>query len=80
MKTKVQIECNHCRKLIKAGEGVIIQGNVFMIKDDVNDRAGIIGNAFPIDQTGKRNLKFNIGDVSEYAFHKECLIELMTTG
>lgn len=70
MKTITLIICKNCETPIHPNEGVIIQGNIYAIKEDVSSRAGIIGNAFPeVDEDG--NIRPE--NIQEYGYHNSCL-------
>jgi len=80
MKIQNRIICECCYKPINPRDGVIIQGNVYMINDDINDRGGLIGNAFPInekDLTASIKLIDLPSVIKEYAYHHECLLTFL---
>lgn len=74
MKTQTLCICDKCGKTIEQREGFIIQGNIYVTTSDINERAGIIGNAFP--ETSEDGTII-AGDVKEYAYHYECLHEIL---
>ena len=75
MQTKTLAICNKCETIITSDLGFIIHGNVYKIKEDINARARIIGNAFPVDDE-KGNI--NSDDIQEYAYHYGCLSDILT--
>ena len=68
MKTKTYAICQHCSQPIINQDGLIIQGNIYMIDaNDIDARGGIIGNNFP----DKEN--FCQVQIEEVSWHWECL-------
>lgn len=75
MKTITLIICEKCKCLIKPKEGVIIQGNIYAIKENLDERAGIIGNAFPKpDEDG--NIRPE--DIQECGYHHSCFNSILS--
>lgn len=63
------VYCELCNEAIQPGEGVIIEGNIYLVPADSSQRPGIIGNN--IITTGKDLL------INEVAYHGTCFIELI---
>lgn len=60
MKTVKRYVCSSCDKIIEPMEGLIFQGNVYLISENIMERGGLIGN----------NLKENI--IQEVCYCKSC--------
>lgn len=70
-----RIKCNKCDNIIEPREGVIVQGNIYIVNEDINDRAGVVGNNLPIpDIDGKLSDNWEIHEV---AYHINCLNEII---
>lgn len=74
MKTQTFILCTHCNRKICSGDGVIIQGNVYTISENIEERPGLIGNAFPAPND--KNL-IDVNKINEESFHHSCLIDII---
>lgn len=84
LKIESRFICRKCDKVIEPYTGFIVQGNVYVVAADVEERAGIIGNAFPFPIGDKtQNVKIFDPDkdlakqVDEVAYHKECLMDIL---
>ena len=74
MKTQTLIICDKCNKTIEPRTGHIVQGNIYIINEDVDDRGGLIGNAFP-EQSEDGTIMAH--EIKEYAYHAKCLYEII---
>ena len=69
MKTVTCPVCERCGDpILKPELGFIIQGNIYTA--GVNDRQGIVGNAFP---NPNEESKIDVRDIQETCYHKWCL-------
>lgn len=74
MLTETKLICNKCGKTIDPDDGHIVQGNIYIIKKDLNERAGIVGNCFPEpDEDGNIRPEY----IQERAYHTKCLSEIL---
>lgn len=69
MKTVTRFLCDECNRVISPEQGYIFQGNVYIVREDVEERGGLIGGKAP----GNRMLQ----DVPESVFCKKCTMELL---
>ena len=66
-----RLQCEDCRKPIEPGFGIIIQGNIYMVGNDVAERGGIVGPNFPIERDP--DAKFSLAEIGESAYHWICI-------
>lgn len=65
--------CGKCgTKVINPTDGFIIKGNIYVA--DVEDRGGLVGNAFP--EPDNNGCVF-VDDIEEYCYCKSCLSEIL---
>lgn len=71
MKVVQRLVCSGCQNPIQPYDGVIVQGNVYVIGEDIEGRGGIIGNNFP------NKSDFSIDDINEVSYCKSCFIKVV---
>jgi len=74
MKTQTLVICDKCDKPIKPRTGFIVQGNIYIINKDLNERGGLVGNAFP---EASEDGTIMAHEIKEVAYHAECLYEIL---
>lgn len=65
IKKKLSMICHRCDKIIEHEKGLIIQGNIYKIKNNIEERAGILG--------GTNNFDVKFKDIEEFAFCDRCI-------
>lgn len=71
METVTKLICTNCHCEIEPEKGKIVQGNIYMIDEDIEKRGGLIGGGNVIEN----NTPFV--EVRENAFCDRCLKELL---
>ena len=74
METQTLAICSNCNQTIKPNEGFIVHGNIYRIVENLEERAGIIGNNFPA--TCEEGL-IVASEINEVAYHNSCLKEIL---
>lgn len=71
METITKLVCCECDKPIEPEQGKIIEGNIYQVKERIDDRGGLVGNN--IIYKGINN--GYIAEVKEVAYCDTCLVE-----
>lgn len=74
MKTKTLVICDKCNTTIEPRTGFIVQGNIYILDEDLNNRGGLVGNAFP-EQSEDGTIMAS--EIKEVAYHADCLYAIL---
>ena len=77
IETVTQIICEECGSPIKPRKGFIVQGNIYIISANHEERGGLVGNLFPEPSEDGTIMADEIGEV---AYHKDCLYGILNAG
>lgn len=74
MGVKSMFVCDGCNQIIPPKRGKIFKGNVYMCTENVEERGGLIGNAFP---NTSEDGTIIVDEIKEYVLCDSCIRETL---